>query len=505
MSSLRARLPTMDPLVALVALGSLVVYALHGYDHALTRDLGVYTYGGQRFLAGDPPYVGILNRAGPLAHVLPGIGIGVGRLAGLTDVHAARAFFTLLSVACVCLVYVVVRDLTRSRAAAVVAAVAFLSFQGFIDAATDGPREKTAMVLFLLAALLALVHRRWATCGVFVALGTLTWQPVFFVALVTVLVASVFIPERRPAALMRVLVGGAATTALVMVYYVLEGALHTFLEGFVLINAQYTHQSNALTIPDRIWASLLDGYGASLWVILFGFAAVLVLGIGSVRPAWRTRETTPATYVGLAAATAVGLGWSFIAFNAWPDLFEMLPLAAIGVGGAAAWMVRRLDARTVVAVTAVVAAVGTTYAVVFSVSTRSQDLRAQQASVAAVLARGPHPATLLSVQSPEALVLAHRANPTPYQMFDNGFTAYVDATYPGGIAGYVAWLDRHQPTYVVMQTVMKPHWLLPWLKQHYVQVGSAPQFTWWVNKAAPPRMRAAMEQANAEATAGTVP
>jgi hypothetical protein len=90
-------------------------------------------------------------------------------------------------------------------------------------------------------------------------------------------------------------------------------------------------------------------------------------------------------------------------------------------------------------------------------------------------------------------------------MFDNGFTAYVDATYPGGIAGYVAWLDRHQPTYVVMQTVMKPHWLLPWLKQHYVQVGSAPQFTWWVNNAVPPRMRAAMERANAEATAGTVP
>ena len=39
------------------------------------------------------------------------------------------------------------------------------------------------MVLFLLAALLAMVHRRWFATGVFIALGTLTWQPVFFAAI----------------------------------------------------------------------------------------------------------------------------------------------------------------------------------------------------------------------------------------------------------------------------------------------------------------------------------
>ena len=68
-------------------------------------------------------------------------------------------------------VHVVVRDLSASRAAGVVGAVTMLTFQGFTEMATNGPREKTAMVLFLLVSLWALVHRRWATCGVFVALA----------------------------------------------------------------------------------------------------------------------------------------------------------------------------------------------------------------------------------------------------------------------------------------------------------------------------------------------
>ena len=114
----------------------------------------------------------------------------------------------LFSVACVCLVYVLARDLFRSRGGGLVAATAFLGFNGFLALATFGPREKTPMVLFLLVALLAMRHRRWATFGVFVALGTLTWQPVFFVLLVIGLVAIVLMPSGRLAALLRVVIGG---------------------------------------------------------------------------------------------------------------------------------------------------------------------------------------------------------------------------------------------------------------------------------------------------------
>jgi 4-amino-4-deoxy-L-arabinose transferase-like glycosyltransferase len=495
-SWLRHRLAAADPLTGMVGLVSLVVYLLHGFDKALTRDLGVYTYGGQRFLAGDPPYVGILNRAGPLAHALPGVGSGLGRLVGVGDVHGARAFFMLMSIGSVCLVYVIVRDLRGSRSAALIAAAAFLGFQGFLDLATNGPREKTAMVLFLLVALFAVLHRRWATCGVFIALGTLTWQPVFFVIVVTAVVAAILAPDRRARAMVRIALGGAVTTAVVLLYYAANGAMHTFFEGFVLINAQYTNQPSPFTDGAYIWRSLRNGYGPSLWVILLGLVAVPVLAVTSARTAWRTRGQAAATDVSLGAGWLAGVVWSAIAFNAWPDLFVMLPLAAIGVGGGAAAVLRRLDPRAAVAVTAVLALVGTAYATVFSVTTRGDDLRSERVVIARVLRMGPHPATMLSLQAPEVLVMTHRVNPSPYQMLDSGFSQYVDDTYPGGLAGYVAWIERTAPTYIVMQAGFRPPWLLPWLEEHYAKVGGARQFNFWVSRSVSQDVRQEIRHAN---------
>ena len=495
-SRVHGRLGSVDPVLGIVGLGSLVVYVLHGFNAALTRDLGVYTYGGQRFLAGDPPYVGILNRAGPLAHALPGIGIWLGRRVGIADIHGARGFFMLMAIGCVCLVYVVVRDLTRSRGAAVVAAVAFLGFQGFLGYATSGPREKTAMVLFLLAAVLALIHRRWATCGVFIALGTLTWQPVFFLILVSVIVAVLLSPDRRVSALARVTVGGAATSAVVLLYYAANGAVHTFFEGFLLINARYTRQPSPFRHFSKTWASLEDGYGPSLWVIVVGLVAIVVLGVASARAAWRTRELAPVGYVSLGAGCLAGLGWTSKAFNAWPDLFLMLPLAAIGVGGAVAVVLRRLDLRVAVAVTAVLALVGTAYATDFSLERDKQNLAQQRAAIIRVLRLGPRPATILSVQAPEVLVMTHRVNPTPYQMYDNGFTDYLKDTYPGGLMGYLARIQRSAPTYIVVQTGMHPAWLMPWLRKHYDNVRGAPQFNFWVDRSVGHDVRLQMRREN---------
>ncbi|MBO0846716.1 MAG: hypothetical protein J2P22_15020 [Nocardioides sp.] len=501
LAGMRAWLKGVDPLVGVVALVSLVVYLLHGFDKILARDLGLYTYGGQRFLAGDPPYVGVLNRSGPLAHLLPGIGTWAGRLVGLSDVHGARALYMLISVLAVCVVYLAVRDLTRLRPAAVVAAVAFLGFQAFLDAATNGPRDKTAMTLFLLLALLAVVRRRWVTCGVFIAMGTLTWQPVFFVIAPTAAVAVLLAPERRLAALVRIAVGGIAATAVVVFYYILNGALHAFLLGFVLINARYTHQTSAFS-QGKIWVGARSGYGPSFWVIIFGFVAVLVLAVVSARAAWRTREAAPATYVALGAGTLVGLAWCYIAYNKAPDLFVMLPFAALGVGGAAAVLLRRLDMRAAVAVTAVLAVIGTTYATAFSINSRRHTLIAQQAQVAAMFRAGPHPSTVLSVQAPQVLVLSGRTNISRYQMFGNGFWNYIDHTFPGGLAGYRAWVEKQAPTFIVVETGFHPRWLEPLLEQHYHRVASGLQAVWWVNKSLPPAERHKIHRASHLAKVG---
>jgi hypothetical protein len=476
----RDRLSAVDPLVPVVAVVSLTVYLLHGFDKALTRDLAVYTYGGQRFLEGDPPYVGILNRAGPLAHALPGVGIWLGRLVGLSDLHGARAFYMLIAVGCVCLVYVVVRDLTRLRTAALVAAAAFLGFQGFLDLATNGPREKTPMVLCLLAVFLAVRHRRWATAGVFVALATLIWQPVFFVAVVTAVVGGLLAPRHRLRALLRIAVGGIVPTALVLIYYAANGALQTFADAFFLINAEYTSQPGVLANVPANWASLRSGYGPSLVLILAGLAAMPVPAVRWARVAWRYRDVHAATYVALGAGWLGGLIWCAVAFNGWPDLFVMLPIAAIGVGWAAGVVLRRLRVRAAVAAALTLALAGTAYATVFSVDSRVDDLGKQEASISGVFAAGPPDATVLSMEAPQVLVLTGRTNPTPYQMFDHGFSNYLAATYPGGLGGFLAWIQRTHPTYIVTKTNLVQPWFQPWLEENYVHVGNTRRFRWWV-------------------------
>lgn len=498
MSGLRARLRTPDPLLGVVAVVSLVVYVLRGFDGVLSRDLGVYTYGGQRFLAGDPPYVGIMNRAGPLAHVLPGVGIGLGRLVGVADVHAARGFFLLLAIASVVVVHVVVRDLSASRAAGVVGAVTMLTFQGFTEMATNGPREKTAMVLFLLVSLWALVHRRWATCGVFVALATLTWQPVFVVALPAALVAALLAPEHRLRALLRIALGGAVTTGVVLVYYVANGALHAFLEGFVLVNAKYTKQGAGTQLSET-WHILQTGYGSSVWVILAGLVALPVVAVLALRPAWRTREPAPVALAALGVGWLAGVAWTARVFNGWPDVFVLLPLSAIGLGCAVGLVLRRLELRLAVPVALVLAVTGTVYAAACAETSRGHGLTVQEASVAAVLRAGPPHATMLSVQAPQAMALARRVNPTTYQMFGNGFSQYVDDTYPGGLRGYADWIAQHQPTYVVMQTNLHPKWLMPTLEGHYRKVAGAPGFSWWVSTTVPQDVQDRIHAANVAA------
>ena len=225
----RARVARIDPITPLVGLVALVVYSLHGFGGVLNRDLGVYAYAGQQFADGVPPYEGILNRAGPLAHMLPGVGMVAGRLVGVDDVTSARVLFMLFAVGAVCATYVVGRDLFSSRLAGLASAASLLSFLGFIEYATNGPREKTPMVLFVLLAMWMLTRQRFLAAGVFIALAALTWQPAFLLAVTAGVLAAVLRPERRIRSLAEIGIGGAVTTAAFAVYFLATGATQRVL------------------------------------------------------------------------------------------------------------------------------------------------------------------------------------------------------------------------------------------------------------------------------------
>src|SRR5665809_119769 len=78
------------------------IFLLHGFGGLLTRDLALYAYSGQQFAEGVPPYVAVLNRAGPLAHMVPGLGAMIARALGTDDLLTMRVLMMVLSAVAVC-------------------------------------------------------------------------------------------------------------------------------------------------------------------------------------------------------------------------------------------------------------------------------------------------------------------------------------------------------------------------------------------------------------------
>jgi hypothetical protein len=256
----------VDPLVLVVAAVCVVVYSLHGFDGTLTRDLGVYSYAGQQMADGVPPYLGILNRAGPLAHVIPGVGVLVARLSGFDDVVTMRVLFMLIATACVCVVYLLGRDLFRSRAAGMVGAATLLAFHGFIQYASDGPREKTPMTLFISCALWAVTRRRWFTAGVCVSLATLCLQTAFFSTFAVVVVGALALAGGgRMVALGRIALGGLVPVAVLGVWFALAGSLTASIDAFYVINRRYTVPDPATDKLDAVWLDLHTAFGMTVW------------------------------------------------------------------------------------------------------------------------------------------------------------------------------------------------------------------------------------------------
>ena len=468
-----------DPLVLLVGAVSVVVYTLHGFHAALTRDLGVYSYAGQQVADGVPPYLGILNRAGPLAHVLPGVGALLARLGGLDELVTMRVVFMLLATAAVCALYLLGRDLFGSRAIGLVTAATLLSFHGFIHYASAGPREKTPMTLFVVLALWALTHRRWFTAGLFTSLATLCLQTAFFSTFAAVVVGVLLLASGgRLRALVRVALGGVVPVAVLAAWFALAGSLRAAIDGFYVINRRYTVPDPVTDDLTRVWEDLQEAYGATVWLMLAGVVALVAVSLAAAVP--RARRAMPALRVlpAMAAGLLAGLAWTTKDYDAWPDLFPVLPFAAIGVGAALAVGVRRLGPRPRWAVAVAVAGTCAVLGAVYAVSTRDDTLLEQQQATEDVLAQLPDGATITSIEAPQPLVLTGRTNPTRYQMFRSGLQDYMDDTWPGGLDGFKADLVADGPDLVSVGETVSLRWRAS-LQPDYVFVGRAPMWEWY--------------------------
>jgi hypothetical protein len=329
-------------------------------------------------------------------------------------------------------------------------------------------------------------RRRWAAAGACAALATLTWQPALLVA-VAALVAATLLDRRSSwgRILLRFAVGGLAPTLVALGYFVGVGALGQAVDGFVVINARYTTQPSAITQPSTVWPLLWDSYRWTLPLIAVGIVATCVLAARALPFARRPMASPVARRLVVAGAGAlVGTVWTLMVVNGGPDLFVLLPFAALGIAGTLLLLVGRISRRGAVAALAALAAVAVLVAGVESVTTRDGRLVVQRADVAAVLGSQPGGATVVSIDAPEALALAGRSNPVPYQLFSATMTRYLAGTYPGGMRGFEATLRRLRPTFVVVGSDFHGSWPYRWLNRDYARVGGGASMVWYLRRSA---------------------
>ena len=328
---------TVDPLGPLLAVAAFTIFALYGFQGFLSRDSALYAYSALQLAEGVPPYVSVLNRVGPLAHLVPWLGVAPARLVGVEELTGMRVVIALLSAGGVWALYLLGRDLHGSRITGAVVASSLLTFMGVLTMAASGPRDKPIMLALLTLTLLALVRRSWLAAGVFTALTTLTWQPGFLAAAA---VAVVILATLRGAALrnalVRYTVGGAVPTGLCLLGFWLAGALDEFFSSVFILSVKYTGFFPFTHGAGQNTRQLIHGFGPGFWVLVVGLAATLAAAVLAVVARLRHRQSLLAPQwvdrLALGLGCVAGLVLSLRTFNSWPDAFVLLPFAALGAG-----------------------------------------------------------------------------------------------------------------------------------------------------------------------------
>jgi hypothetical protein len=80
-------------------------------------------------------------------------------------------------------------------------------------------------------------------------------------------------------------------------------------------------------------------------------------------------------------------------------------------------------------------------------------------------------------------------------MFNGGMENYVDDHFPGGLAGYARWILRTRPDFVAIGDTKIDYWA-PLLESEYTQVGCAPAWHWYADRALGPDVLAALRRAS---------
>jgi hypothetical protein len=431
---------------ALALIAAALLFTQFSVKGNLSRDESIYTYGGQQLVDGVPVYQGIFDPKPPLPTFLTALGLGAGRVADVDELHAARLEFFLFSLLTVGAIYLLGLRLWRSPVAALAGAVTFSCFRGFAGDALAGPGAKTPGVLLSVIALLLLVERRWFWAAFAGSLAYLDWQPLGIYALAAVAAAFLLEEERWKKAGLAI-AGAAIPLAATVLYLAIAGDLSQF------IDASWTFPATGLKRGSETLGQRLDTI-VNVVNASYHFGRILFWGGLALLPAvlWRRRIARPAAAIVL--ATLLGfVALTLTDFQGYPDLFPLLPYAAIGIGGVGAVAVaergRLATATAAVAIAALVALALTSY---LNAKDRKMPLTKQRAlahRVERLVAPGER---FYSLGDPTLLVLTRQRNPTRWIYLGSGVDQWAIKHDFGSLAGWQAEIRAVDPPVIVMNT-----------------------------------------------------
>lgn len=480
-----------------------LLFSRYGENGNLWRDESIYAYGGQQLLHGVPVYASIFDPKTPLGTILCGLGAWVGGWFGLNDVHAMRLEFFVFACFAAVAVYYLVLGLWKSPLAGIVAAVTFMSFRGFALDALTGPDAKTPGILFAVLSMALVARRRWFWGAFLGSLAFLVWQPLAIYAAVAVVWAVLASDaEGRWRSGLRALAGAVIPVAATVLYFLLAGALPKFVEAafvFPVTGVQRGQETVADRI-DRIVFIVGRDYGNTrvlFWGGLVLMLALLVVAVARGRSSLMGVVREP--YVGVVIATFLGIAaFTLSDFQGYPDLYPLLPYAAIGLGGTVALVEGR--ARGARLRLAAGAATLAGVAVLAGLSWHwytgehgggGRPLWAERQD-AAKLNRVLDPGdTLYALGDPTPLVLTGRRNPSRFIYLNSGVGAWVIHHTRGGLAGWKAQILASNPAVVTIADwkTATTDKIRPWLRSIY---GSGTYLGRWLVFARPAiRQRAA--------------
>jgi hypothetical protein len=439
-----------------VAIALLTRFSL---DDTLQRDEAIYVYGGQQLAHGVPFYVSIFDPKTPLAAFIAAGGALFAHATGGYDVYTIRIVFFAFACAAIVGLYVVAATLFESVLAGLAAAVTMASFEGFARDALGGPDAKTPGIAFAMFAMALLLKKRWFAGGLLAALAFLTWQPLGIYMLIA-LAAPLVQKHWRGAA--QALAGLALPIAAIAVYYIAKHATGDLLDATVRFPLEGV-QRRPETLTQRLEhitdvISLFYGHTRGLFYAGLGLLLVLL--------AYQRRGRL------IVGATALGLiAFSATDFQGYPDAYPLLPYAALGIGGAVAFLARGPLRRPISAL----ALAGTAALAVLSFSWYGRTpplgpgLPAQRADARALAQTLGRHGRLYALGNPAPLVLTNRRNPNRYIYLASGVAGWVVDHTRDGMHGWQDQIEDAHPKAIVVNgwTGERTPAMYAWLKHRY--------------------------------------